>query len=231
MRPSPVSVTGVRSAVITLWSPDRPQRIVLFPMLHLGTPAFYASVTDRLDQCAVVLAEGIRGGSLITRGLTAAYRLPGKSRRLGLTEQRIDYARLTAEVMEPDMTGSELRAGWRTVPRVQRAALLVLAPVAGVAFWLLGTRQVLARYAASEDLPDDMEILLRDKAPALTELLVGRRDALLAAALDEVLARPGKAKDIAVVYGADHMPGLIRYLAGTYGFRPQQAEWLTVFDF
>jgi hypothetical protein len=36
---------------------------------------------------------------------------------------------------------------------------------------------------------------------------------------------------IAVVYGAGHMPALTRYLVAKYGFRPREAEWLTVFDF
>jgi len=225
-------VTGVRSAVITLRAPDRPQRIVLFPMMHLGAPAFYAGVTARLGQCAVVLAEGISEHSLITRGLTTSYRLPGRRGRLGLVEQQIDYSRLSAEVINPDMTGRQLRAGWHAVPILQRAVLLFLALVAGAAFWLLGTRRMLARYAAAEDLPDAAEVMLRDQAGALTELLLDRRDALLAAALDEVLVQHrDETIDIAVVYGAGHMPGLTRYLVAKYEFRPREAEWLTVFDF
>lgn len=227
-----VSVTGVRSAVITLRAPDRPQHIVLCPMLHLGTPAFYASVTARLGQCAVVLAEGINEHSLLTRALTTSYRLPGRRGRLGLVEQRIDYSRLSATVINPDMTGRQLRAGWQTVPVLQRVALPLLAPVAGAAFWLLGTRRMLARYAAAEDVPDAAEVLLRDKAQALTELLLDQRDALLATALDDVLVEHrDEVMDIAVVYGAGHMPALTRYLLEKYGFRPRTAEWLTVFDF
>ena len=130
------------------------------------------------------------------------------------------------------MTGRRLRAGWHAVPVLQRVGLLGLAPVVGTAFWLLGTRRMLARYAAAEDLPDAAEVMLRDKAQALTELLLDQRDALLAAALDEVLVRRrDEAVDIAVVYGAGHMPALTRYLVAKYEFRPRAAEWLTVFDF
>jgi hypothetical protein len=227
-----VSVTGVRSAVITLRAPGRPQRIVLFPMLHLGTPAFYADVTARLGQCPVVLAEGIRDRSLVTRALTISYRLPGRRARLGLVEQRIDYSRLNAEVIHPDMTARQLRAGWRALPALHRLLLPLLAPVVGAVLWLAGTRRALARHAATEDLPDLAEVLLRDQAPALTGLLLDQRDALLAAALGEVLGQHGdEAIDIAVVYGAGHMAGLTRYLAASYGYRPRTAEWLTVFDF
>jgi hypothetical protein len=227
-----VSVTGVRSAVITLRAPDRPQRIVLFPMMHLGEPTFYAGVTVRLGQCAVVLDEGIREQSLIARALTISYRLPGRRGRLALVEQRIDYSRLSAEVIRPDMTGRQFRAGWQGVPVLQRAAFVLLAPVVGAGFWLLGTRRMVARYAAAEDLPDAAEVMLRNEAPALTELLLDRRDALLAAALDEVLVQyRDESIDIAVVYGAAHMPALTRYLLAKYEFRPRDAEWLTVFDF
>ena len=227
-----VSVTGVRSAVITLRAPDRPQRIMLFPMLHLGAPGFYEDVTARLGRCAVVVAEGITDRSLITRALTISYRLPGRRARLGLVEQRIDYSRLNAEVIHPDMTARQLRAGWRAVPALHRVLLLLAAPVAGAVFWLAGTRRMLARHAATEDLPDAAEVMLRDKAPALAGLLLDQRDALLAAALDDILARHrDEAMDIAVVYGAGHMPGLTRYLAARYGFRPRTAEWLNIFNF
>jgi pheromone shutdown protein TraB len=74
--------------------------------------------------------------------------------------------------------------------------------------------------------------MLRDKAQALAELLLDQRDALLAAALDEVLVQHrDEAVDIAVIYGAGHMPALTRYLMAKYGFRPREAEWLTVFNF
>lgn len=225
-------MTGVRSAVITLRAPGKPQRIVLVPMLHLGAPGFYADVTARLGRCEVVLAEGIRERSVIARALTISYRLPGRRGRLGLVEQRIDYSSLLAEVITPDLTGRQLRAGWRAVPVLQRGALLLLAPLVGAFFWLLGTKRMMARYAATEDLPDAVDLMLRDNAKELTELLLDRRDALLAAALDEVLAaRLDEAIDIAVVYGAEHMRALTRYLAARYGFRPRSAEWLTVFDF
>ncbi len=76
------------------------------------------------------------------------------------------------------------------------------------------------------------EQTMDDQARELTELLLDRRDALLAAALDEVLgARSNEAIDVAVVYGAAHMRALTRYLGARYGFRPRSAEWLTVFDF
>jgi hypothetical protein len=226
-----VSVIGVRSAVITLRRPETPMRFVLFPMLHLGTAAFYQDVTARLGRCQLVVAEGIQGRSLITRALTISYRLPGRRRRLGLVTQRIDYRNLGIQVITPDMTGHQLRAGWRTLPALQSIAILCVVPVVAAWIWLLGTRRMLSRYAAAEDLPGLAESAVRERYGTMTELLVDRRDELLVAALEQIHQRHcGEPIDVAVVYGAGHMPAVARYLLARYGYRPREAEWLTVFD-
>jgi hypothetical protein len=227
-----VSMTGVRSAVITLSRPDSARRFVLFPMLHLGSDAFYRDVTASLRQCQVIVAEGIQRRSAVARALTLAYRLPGRSRRLGLVVQRIDYANLGVPVLTPDLTSTQLRHGWRSVPRLQRTVLLVAAPVLGAAFWLTGTRRMLSRYASAEDLPSLPESLTRERASELMELLIDRRDRLVAGALDRLCAEESDQPcDVAVVYGAAHMTGIIRHLHARHGYRPSNAEWLTVFEF
>ena len=117
------SVVGVRSAVITVQRAGMPLRIVLYPMLHIGTAAYYREVTKRLCKCQVVVVEGIRGRSVTTRALTMAYRTPARSKRLGLVVQDIDYAELVkagVEVLTPDMTGEQIDGGWQTVPLPHR---------------------------------------------------------------------------------------------------------------
>ena len=54
---------AVRSAVIQLRRPGTPLGFVLFPMIHLATPAFYAEVMTRLAGCQLIVAEGGRGSS------------------------------------------------------------------------------------------------------------------------------------------------------------------------
>jgi hypothetical protein len=36
--------------------------------------------------------------------------------------------------------------------------------------------------------------------------------------------------DVAVVYGAAHMPAVTRQMSARFGYRPWTAEWLPVFD-
>lgn len=56
-------------------------RFVLFPMIHLGAPDFYAEVARRLSRCDLILTEGVGGRR--TSVVTLSYRLAGRIRRFG----------------------------------------------------------------------------------------------------------------------------------------------------
>lgn len=227
-----VSAVGVRSAVITLRSPGTPMRVVLFPMIHLGTDAFYRAVAVRLRGCDLIVAEGVSGRSPAARALTLAYRLPARSRRLALTVQDIDYAALGVPVVRPDITARQFRARWRAVPALQRLAIWCLVPAFALAVALLGTRRTLSRHLESGDVPDVLDYQVRRVAPQLTDLIMDHRDTLLVDCLASIhKQRHAEEIDVAVVYGAGHMPAVARELLRRYGYRPRSAEWLTVFDF
>jgi hypothetical protein len=224
-----VSVTGVRSAVITLQAASTPMRIVLFPMIHLGTRDFYQSVTARLADCHLIVAEGIAGRSAAVSALTLAYRLP--ARRLALTVQQIDYASLGIPVIRPDLAAQQFRKRWRSVPALQRAAVWCLVPPFALAFALVGTRRTLSRHLGTDDLPTHLDDQARQALPELTGLILDHRDTQLTDCLASIhQARQTENISVAVVYGAGHMPALTHELLRRYGYRPRQAEWLTVFD-
>lgn len=227
-----VSVTGVRSAVITLRREQTPMAFELFSMVHLGTPAYYRAVTEHLRNCQLIVAEGVSGRSLITRALTLAYRLPGRSRRLDLVVQRIDYAGLGIPVIRPDLTARQFRQRWRAIPALQRLAVWCLLPPAALAVRVFGTRRFMARHLSLDDLPTSEDHMARSVAGELLELIVDHRDGLLIAALASIHEeRCAEPVTVAVVYGAGHLPAVVRALLARYGYRPLTAEWLTVFDF
>ena len=58
-----VSMTGVRSAVITLQTEQTPMRIVLLLMLYLGTVACHKEVAVRLVQCDLIVDHRIGPGA------------------------------------------------------------------------------------------------------------------------------------------------------------------------
>jgi hypothetical protein len=227
-----VSIIGVRSAVITLQAPGTPMQISLFPMLHLGTPDYYQSVTARLAACDVIIAEGISGQSVIARALTLAYRLPARSRRLALTVQHIDCASLGVPVVRPDLTAPQFRALWRTIPALQRLTVWCLVPIFAVSFALLGTRRTLSRHVATEDLPSSLDGLARQAMPKLIAGVLDHRDDLLVACLDSIHEqRHAEDVNVGVVYGAGHMPAVAHAMFRRHGYRPSAAEWISVFDF
>jgi hypothetical protein len=227
-----VSLIGIRSAVITLRRDQTPLRFVLFPMVHLGAPAFYREVEARLAQCQLIVAEGVAGRSLLASTLTLAYRLPARGRRGGLVVQQIKGPAGTA-VIQPDVTAAEFKSGMREVPLRQRVLVYCLVPPVAVAFWLLGPRRVFARYLRSlDDLPSAQDLWIRERAGDLVEQLVDRRDAKLVEALATIHdERQDEQLDVAVVYGAEHMAAVVHQLAARYGYRPRSAEWLTVAEF
>lgn len=229
-----VSIAGVRSAVITLEADGTPLRIVLFPMLHLGAPAFYRAVEDRLAGCGLIVDEGISRPPASVRALTLAYRLPGRRHRNhGLTSQDIDYAVLGGiPVVRPDMSGREFRRQWRGVPVRERLAAWLLVPPIGLAMALRGTRRTFDRELSLDDLPSFQDEQVRHLAPGLTRAILDERDILLTDCLAAICREHAAERmDVAVVWGAGHMPAVTRELYRQFGYRPRSAEWLTVFDF
>ncbi len=117
------------------------------------------------------------------------------------------------------------------MPRLQCLAVLTLVPVFAAGVMLFGSRRMLGRFLAIEDLPVAEDHVMRDAFPALTKFIVDDRDRLLVSALTAILdARADEAIVVGVLYGAGHMACVGRELARA-GYRPRRAEWLTVFDF
>lgn len=224
---------ALRSAVIQLRRPGTPLGFVLFPMIHLATPAFYADVMARLAGCQLIVAEGGRGAGKTAPGqaLTLIYRLSGHARRWGLVTQRLALNELGVPIVRPDMDGDQFRRGWRRLPVLVRLGAWVLAPAYGVGLLVFGSRAFLARrLGSSEDLPTREDELGYGRFDPLAEMLVDDRDGLLVRALDGIYQqRSQEPISVAIVYGAGHMPAVVRYLAGRYGYRATSAEWLTVF--
>ena len=109
-------VLGTRSAVLRLRRRGSELNFLIFPMMHVATPAFYAEVTRRLGGCAVVVAEGATGRSVLGWALTLSYRVIPANRRCGLVEEDINLAALGVPVVRPDVSAAEFGRTWRTLP-------------------------------------------------------------------------------------------------------------------
>lgn len=71
---------------------------------------------------------------------------------------------------------------------------------------------------------------LTDWSPNLEAAFGGERDDRLLAALGHLhQERGGEDIEVAVVYGAGHVPAIVRGLNRS-GYRPRSADWLTIAD-
>ncbi|MEM6481892.1 MAG: hypothetical protein AAF922_18315 [Pseudomonadota bacterium] len=220
------SFIGLRAARHALTHPERDVTITLFPMVHLGEPAFYKTVYEDASRYDAVLLEGVT--SRVVRRLTRAYRWAAPE-RLGLTVQPKFKADAT-RVIHADLSGSDFDALWRAAPRVERWLFEGAATLIGLWLRITATRDTLARGLCTNDLSerDDILIWSQRRAPILTALKDARDKVLCQRLADLMSEQPGPAT-IAVIYGAGHFPALVRSLDAD-GFRVSQSQWLTVFE-
>lgn len=221
------SIVGLRTARHALAEPGRGTRISLYPMVHVGEPAFYQRVHAEALSHDVVLCEGVGGQT--ARRLTRAYRWANVG-RLGLTVQPPLTAASGARVIHADLETDEFERLWADAPFHTRLAFTLGSSGYGLWMSVAGSRARLAERLTTEDLASRDEVYARADpvtSPAL-DVLLSARDARLCARLDEVLAEGDQS--IAVLYGAGHMGALMRHLIARRGFRVTSSDWLTVFE-
>lgn len=225
-----VSGYAVRSAVIMMRRKDTPLTFMLVPMVHVASPAFYARVQRRLADCDLIVLEGIKGKSWRASMLLLAYRFAPRRRRNGLVEQTsANVLPPGVPVLAPDVSAVEAMDELRKLPRWLYWPLLLSAPVMGLVFALRGPRAFLDPDLTVEDLPSTARAeWLADNE--LDHALLDRRDAQLLTALARIHEdRWQEPITVAVVYGAAHMPAVVYGLLDTYGYRPRDGEWFTVY--
>jgi hypothetical protein len=226
-----IEVTGyaVRSAVITLQRKGTPLKYVLFPMIHIASPVFYTQVRRRLESCDLIVAEGVKGTAPQLNMLTLAYRFAPRRRRNGLVEQSTRL--LLPEgvpVINPDVTAADVVDELHKLPRWMYLLLLVAAPVLGLVFAVRGPRAFLDEDLVVDDLPLTLRAEHLAEHPVEAALLDERDKLLIDTLCDIHQARSGEPITVAVLYGAGHMPAVVAGLMERYGYRPRDAEWLTV---
>ncbi|MFI7515899.1 hypothetical protein ACIBVK_20650 [Micromonospora echinofusca] len=227
------SIIGTRSAVLRLRRPGSQLQFVLFPMLHVASPEFYAAVAQRLRQCDLLIVEGIGGRSVLTWAITLTYRVLPANKRSGLVADNIKYRSLGVELINPDVTTAEFAQGWRAVPLRYRLLMWCVIPIVAVAQFLGSTRRLLSPEVELNDLPSAKDEMYSDDefTGHFERTFGGDRDERVLATLSELIrTRSSERIDVAVVYGAGHVPAIVRGLADRHGYRPRTAEWLTVLN-
>jgi len=221
---------NVRSAVYHLKKQGFGPQFILFPMIHVGDRNFFVEVSQRLAQCDLILAEGV--ASKRAALLTSAYRIVRKVHRLDLiTQYEMDTSKLKDKMVNADMEPEDFDRQYSTLPTLVRLQIFVLFPFFALYLLLCGTRQIIARELAVEDLPSSEEILRNDVFEDFDNLILDQRDSVLIHRLQELCdARNFDGRKIAVLYGAMHMRNITAFLVEKLRYQVSRAEWLTVFE-
>ncbi len=220
---------GVRAARLSFREAAGGRTVTLFPMLHVGEPAFYAAVYGDAFSHDIVLIEGVN--SPITKRITRSYRWLAGSAKLNLVIQP-PYPPAGAPgtaIVHADLSPDEFRLGWLGVPLWLRLLAYVAAPCIGLKRRWFGTREKLAAGLTMDDAATQKELLSWSEETAfLDRAILQARDARLVERLGEQLKGAEPTTSIAVVYGAAHMRAVLRELTRR-GYACVGAEWMTVF--
>jgi hypothetical protein len=224
------NVFGVRAALYSLVRPDGAPRFLLFPMIHIGSAEFYSQVHKKLDECDVILFEGVR--TFRARMLSLSYRIVARRRRLGLVAQDASLLRgLHGQLIHADVAPGEFKDNWSQIPAHIRFAILLIAPLYGGYHYLTATKESIGKKMKSEDLASADEIMRGDFAPGLDKAIITSRDTKLIASIDSIVNSPVTPTTVGIVYGAGHMKAVTAALMEKHHYRVNRSEWLTVFDY
>jgi hypothetical protein len=203
--------------------PAHRMRITLYPMFHIGSPDFYASLSEDLTRFRIFLLEGVR-----LRGWKGdLYDLV--ARNLGLVTQRthLNLPRET-ERHALDMTEAEFQEEAKRLPLLWWLALRFLRPILWAVSSTEGGRHRLWDSFSKRSYTQR----LRDREEPLSELIQTKRDKAMSTRLREFVQDPcrtGKGQAVAVVAGAAHMPALYATLREC-GFEKGSVRWFEVLE-
>jgi hypothetical protein len=226
MQLTEVSVLGVRSSVTVFRHRGTPLRFVLIPTIHIGRPEYYRRIAERLARCQLVVAEQYDGPSSTGLAYVTALRLSLQQQGGKLVHQDIDYQALGLPIVWPE--GKLYRGRRQRLPLLGWLDLVMMVPFLTVTMAVGGRNWLLRR---NLEINDDSEPRLRSSY--LHRKLVEERDQLLVAAVSRIHEeRSDQAVDVAIAYGAAHLPAVVQTLVGQLGYRPERgAEWLLAIEF
>ncbi|WP_282606037.1 hypothetical protein [Pelagibius sp. Alg239-R121] len=222
---------AVRSAVMHLESNSDTASFTLFPMIHVGEPAFYSEVTRRLEACDTILCEGIK--SPVGNLLTMSYRFYADVPRVDLVLQnnQLNLSKFEERLVHADVTGSAFEKRWSELPFWQRYGLPLAAPLFGLYMRHFGTRADVATGMSMNLKKTRHESLEGPDLGQAGEIILDWRDRHLIDVIAREQAKSdGKKLNIGVLFGARHMRAVLRHLLWVRGFKVVESEWVTVFD-
>jgi len=222
MQLTEMSVLGFRTSVTVFRRPAGRLRWVIIPTIHMGHADYYWAIWQRLRSCQAVVAEIWDGPSSTGMVYANALRLARQRASRDLVPQDIDYGALGVPIIFPDDYLAPNADPDRRMSRAERRVAGVLTPILALHMALTGEGDWLGK--RSLDIHDHTEVS-RDAYDI-------KRDDLLLGVLREIDGEfASEEMEVAVVFGALHMPTVVRELT-KLGYRVMPgAQWLTAIDY
>ncbi|MEV0902472.1 hypothetical protein [Actinoplanes sp. NPDC049802] len=228
MRLTEMSDAGYRTSISVLRRPGGGIRWVLIPTIHMGHPDYYWAIWQRLRSCQAVVAEQYDGPSSTGLAYVTAMRWTRQRAGRDLVHQDIDYGALGVPVVFPDAhLGPEVQPD-RRMPREAWPDLIVMTPILAVRMALAGSDFVDGLSAL--DLTDESRPRFADED--LNRIILTERDGLLLGVIREIDGEfAAEDMEVAVVFGALHIPAVVRELRRLGHQALPETRWLTAIDF
>ncbi|GLY07907.1 MULTISPECIES: hypothetical protein [Actinoplanes] len=223
MQLTEMSVVGFRTSVTVFQRPGGGLRWVIIPTIHMGHADYFWAIWQRLRSCQAVIAEIADGPSSTGMLYADAMRLARQRASRDLVPQDIDYGALGVPIIFPDEYLAPPPDPERRISREERLLVRIRKPflalemaLTGDGDWF-GNRQNLDLYDSTEVERDATDI---------------EREELLLGVLHEIDGEfAAEDMEVAVVFGALHMPTVVRDLI-RLGHRVMPgAQWLTAIDY
>jgi pheromone shutdown protein TraB len=204
---------------------------ILFPMIHVGSRAYYDEVYRRLSECDLIFVEGVKSKKVAF--LTFSYKIVQKIKRLELvTQQTLKISDFGDKAINTDMDARAFDTGWASIPVHIRWLMFLAVPFYALYLYLFGTKNLIAERLAVDDLPSRDEILNYDEDfEKYDRVIIDERDQKLIEAITRFYEEnQGVKRVVGILYGAAHMRGVSSFLRHKLHYRVVKAEWITVFN-
>jgi hypothetical protein len=222
MQVTEMSEMGFRTSVTVFQRPAGGMRWVIIPTIHMGHADYYWAIWQRLRSCQAVIAEIWDGPSSTGMAYANAMRLTRQRASRDLVPQDIDYGALGVPIIFPDGYLVPDADPDRRMSVEERVNATVMTPFLALHMVLTGEGHWLA--SSSPDI--------HDHTVFQTDVYDAKRDELLLGAMLEIDGEfNAEDLEVAVVFGALHIPAVVRELT-KLGYREMPGtQWLTAIDY
>ncbi|GAB3835122.1 hypothetical protein ACFPIJ_11405 [Dactylosporangium cerinum] len=222
MQLTELSDRGFRTSVSVFQRPTGGLRWVIIPTIHMGHADYYWAIWQRLRSCKAVIAETWDGPSSTGMAYANAMRLARQRASRDLVAQDIDYGALGVPIIFPDDYLVPQADPDRRMSRGERLHATMWTPILALQMALADDGDWLS--TASLELHDHTEV------PPYGDSI--KRDELLLGVMREIDGEfSAEDIEVAVVFGALHIPAVVRELTKLgYQVIPE-VQWLTAIDY